>query len=317
MNYRRLGRSGLKVSEICLGAWINFGGRMEDEATYAVLDSAIEEGIDFFDTADVYAGGKAEEVMGRWMKAKGADRRTITIATKCRGRMWPGPNGEGAGRKHIMDACNDSLRRLQTDYIDVYQIHHPDRDTPAEETLRALDELVKAGKIRYFGWSNYDAEMIAESARLSEALGLNRAISLQNNYSMLNRNTEKRENPRCLQEGLGLIPYSPLAQGLLSDKYLGGDTPEGTRAAGNEGLQKRLNDNLPTLKALAEFAKARDLTLSQLALAWLLHQPAMTAPIIGASRPEQVKENAKASGVRLSTDEIAQIEAILTPPVAK
>ena len=312
MNYRRLGRSGLHVSEICLGSWINFGGRIEDAEAFAVLDAAVEEGIDFFDTADVYAGGKAEEVMGRWMQGK--DRRTLVVATKCRWRMWPGPNGEGAGRKHIFDACNDSLRRLQTDYIDLYQIHHPDRDTPAEETLRALDDLVRAGKIRYFGWSNYDAEMIGESARLSEKLGLNRAISLQNNYSMFVRGTERRENPRCVAEGIGLIPYSPLAQGLLSEKYLGGDTPEGSRAAGNEGLQRRLNEHLPTMKALAEFAHARDLTLSQLALAWLLHQPAMAAPIIGASRPEQVRENVRASGVKLSSEDRAQIEAILKVP---
>lgn len=315
MNYRRLGRSGLKVSEICLGAWINFGGRIEDAATFAVLDAAVEEGVDFFDTANVYTGGKAEEVMGRWMQDK--DRRTLTIATKCRWRMWDGPNGEGAGRKHIMDACHDSLRRLQTDYIDLYQIHGPDRETPAEETLRALDELVKAGKIRYFGWSNYDAEMIGESARLSESLGLNRAISLQNNYSMLVRNTEKRENPRCIQEGIGLIPYSPLAQGLLSEKYLDGLVPEGARAQDNEGMEKRLKESLPTMKVLAVMAHERDLTLSQLALAWLLHQPAMTAPIIGASRPEQVKENAKASGVKLSPDEIGQIQTLLQPAEAK
>ncbi len=309
MNYRRLGRSGLTVSEICLGAWINFGGRIPDEETFAVLDTAVEEGIDFFDTADVYASGKAEEVMGRWMQNK--DRRTLTIATKCRGRMWPGPNGEGAGRKHIMDACHDSLRRLQTDYIDLYQIHHPDRETPAEETLRALDELVKAGKIRYFGWSNYDAELIAENARLSESLGLNRAISLQNNYSMLQRGTEERTNPRCVKEGLGLIPYSPLAQGLLSEKYLDGSIPEGARAVGNEGLQKRLQEHLPTLQALGAFAQARELSLSQLALAWLLHQAPMAAPIIGATRPEQVRENAKASSVRLSAEELAKIEMVL------
>lgn len=310
MNHRRLGRSGLTVSEICLGAWINFGGKMGDAETFAVLDAAVDAGIDFFDTADVYASGKAEEVMGRWMQGK--DRRTLTVATKCRGRMWPGANGEGAGRKHIFDACDDSLRRLQTDYIDLYQIHWPDRETPAEETLRALDELVKAGKIRYFGWSNYDAEMIGESARFSESLGLNRAISLQNNYSMLVRNTEERTNPRAVQEGVGLIPYSPLAQGLLSDKYLSGQIPDDSRAKGNEGLEKRLQENLPKMTALADFAKERDLTLSQLALAWLLHQPGMTAPIIGASRPEQVHENAKASGVTLSTDELAQIENILS-----
>ncbi len=315
MNYRRLGRSGLKVSEVCLGAWINFGGRIEDAQTFAILDAALEEGIDFFDTADVYAGGKAEEVMGRWMQGK--DRRTLVVATKCRWRMWPGPNGEGAGRKHVIDACHDSLRRLQTDYIDLYQIHGPDRDTPAEETLRALDELVTAGKIRYFGWSNYDAEMIAENARLSEKLGLNRAISLQNNYSMLVRGTEKRENPRCLQDGLGLIPYSPLAQGLLSEKYLDGAAPAGSRAEGNENLGRRLAEHLPTMKALAEFARARELTLSQLALAWLLHQPAMTAPITGASRPEQVRENARASGVKLSSEDLAQIQTILRGPEAR
>ena len=315
MNYRRLGRSGLKVSELCLGSWINFGDRIEDEQSSAVLNEALEQGIDFFDTADCYAGGKAEEVIGRWMQ--GQDRRAVTVATKCRVRMWAGPNGEGAGRKHVIDACHDSLRRLQTDYIDLYQIHWPDPETPAEETLRALDELVKQGKIRYFGWSNYDAEMIAECARLSESLGLNRAISLQNNYSMLVRGTERRENPRCLQDGLGLIPYSPLAQGLLSDKYLGGTAPEGSRAAGNEGFQKRLQEELPRLKALAEFARARDLTLSQLALAWLLHQPAMAAPIIGASRPEQVRENVKASGVKLSAEELAQVGAILQGPAGK
>jgi len=315
MNYRRLGRSGLKVSEICLGAWINFGGRIEDADTFAVLDAAIEEGIDFFDTADVYAGGKAEEVMGRWMQGK--DRRTLTIATKCRWRMWPGPNGEGAGRKHVIDACHDSLRRLNTDYIDLYQIHGPDRETPAEETLRALDELVKAGKIRYFGWSNYSAEMISENTQLSESLGLNRAISLQNNYSMLLRSSEVRDNPRSVQEGLGLIPYSPLAQGLLSEKYLDGKAPTGSRASDNEGLQKRLDQHLPTLRALAEIAQGRELTLSQLALAWLLHQPGMTAPIIGASRPEQLRENAKASGVTLSTEEMAKIAALLPAPDAK
>lgn len=310
MNYRRLGRSGLKVSELCLGSWVNFGDRIEEEQSFAVLNEALEQGIDFFDTADCYAGGKAEEVIGRWMK--GQDRRALTIATKCRVRMWAGPNGEGAGRKHVIDACHDSLRRLQTDYIDLYQIHWPDPETPAEETLRALDELVKQGKIRYFGWSNYDAEMIAESARLSEKLGLNRAISLQNNYSMLVRSTEKRENPRCVQDGLSLIPYSPLAQGLLSEKYLDGTAPGGSRAEGNEGLQKRLDTHLPTLKTLAEFARVRDLTLSQLALAWLLHQPGMSAPIIGASRPEQVRENTKASGSTLSTDDLAQIATLLS-----
>jgi len=312
MNYRRLGRSGLKVSEVCLGAWINFGDRIADDQTFAVLDAAVEEGINFFDTADVYAGGKAEEVMGRWMKGK--DRRQIILATKCRWRMWEGTTGEGASRQHIMDACDDSLRRLQTDHIDLYQIHGMDRDTPAEETVRALDDLVRQGKIRYFGWSNYDAEMIAECALISEKLGLNRAVSLQNYYNMLGRGIEERVLPRCQEEGIGQIPYSPLAQGLLSEKYLGGTAPEGSRAAGNADFQKRLDKELPKLKALAAFAKDRDATLSQLALSWLLHQPMMSSPIIGATSADQVRENAKSVELKLSVDDLAKINGVLSAP---
>ena len=310
MNYRRLGDSGLKVSEICLGAWINFGGRIADEQTFAVIDAAVEEGINFFDTADVYAGGKAEEVMGRWMQGK--DRRQIVLATKCRGRMWDGPNGDGASRKHVFEAAEDSLRRLQTDYIDLYQIHWPDPDTSAEETVRALDDLVKSGKIRYFGWSNHDAAQITERARVSERLGLNRAVSLQNYYNMLDRSVEESITAACEREGIGQIPYSPLAQGLLSDKYLSGEAPEGSRAAGSEDFQKRLKKELPKLQALAAFAGEREATLSQLALAWLLHRPTMTAPIIGATTAEQVKENTKAVEIKLSSDDLAQIDAILT-----
>jgi aryl-alcohol dehydrogenase-like predicted oxidoreductase len=312
MKYRRLGHSGLKVSEICLGAWINFGERIEDAQTFAVLDAAIEEGIDFFDTADVYAGGKAEEVMGRWMQGK--DRRTLTIATKCRGRMWPGSNGEGLSHKHIIDACHDSLRRLQTDYIDLYQCHWPDPETPLEETLHALDTLVRQGKVRYIGCSNFNSELIGEAARLSEKYGLYKFVSSQPYYNMLGRGIEERDVPRCVREGIGLIPYSPLAQGLLSEKYLSGTVPPGSRGEGNRHLEESLKRHLPTLQALGEFAHAHDLTLSQLALVWLLHQPAMAAPIIGATRPEQVRENAKASGVTLSAADLAQLETILTSP---
>ena len=311
MNYRRLGASGLKVSEVCLGAWINFGERIDDTRTFEVLDAAVEEGIDFFDTADVYAGGKAEEVMGRWMQGK--DRRTLTIATKGRGRMWPGVNGEGLSRKHLMDACHDSLRRLQTDYIDLYQLHWPDPETPLEETLTALDDLVKQGKVRYIGCSNFGSELIGEAARIAEAHHLTKFVSSQPYYNMLGRGIEERDVPRCVKEGVGLIPYSPLAQGLLSEKYLDGSVPPGSRGEGNQHIEENLRKHLPTLKALGKFGHARDLTLSQLALAWLLHQPAMASPIIGATRPEQVRENAKASAVKLSTDELAEIEAILKP----
>ncbi|MEI6432094.1 MAG: aldo/keto reductase [bacterium] len=309
MNYRTLGNSGLRVSEICLGAWINFGGRIEDDATFAVLDAAIEEGIDFFDTADVYAGGKAEEVMGRWMQGK--DRRTLTIATKGRGRMWSGVNGEGLSRKHLMDACHDSLRRLQTDYIDVYQCHWPDGGTPLEETMHTLNDLVRQGKVRYIGCSNFGSELIGEAARICERDGLTKFISSQPIYNLLNRNIEEKDVPRCVKEGLGLIPYSPLAQGMLSEKYLGGTIPEGSRGEGSEEWERNLRERLPILKSLGDFAHERELTLSQLALAWLLHQPAMASPIIGATRPQQVKENAKASGVKLSAEDLTQIQTIL------
>ncbi len=309
MKTRRLGNSGLKVSEICLGAWINFGDRIEDAQTFAVLDAAVEAGIDFFDTADVYAGGKAEEVMGRWMKGK--DRRTITIATKGRGRMWPGVNGEGLSRKHLMDACHDSLRRLNTDYIDLYQLHWPDGDTPLEETMKTLDDLVKQGKVRYIGCSNFGSELIGEAARIAEQYHLNKFVSSQPYYNMLGRDIEEKDVPRCIKEGIGLIPYSPLAQGLLSEKYLDGNIPSGSRAEGNQHMEQRLKKHLPTMKALAEFAHARDITLSQLALAWLLHQPAMVSPIIGATRAEQVKENVKATEIDLSPEELLQIDGIL------
>lgn len=309
MNYRTLGRSGLKVSELCLGAWINFGGHLEDEQTFAVLDAAWEAGINFFDTADGYAAGQAEEVMGRWMQGK--DRRQLVVATKCRARMWDGPNGEGLSRKHILDACHDSLRRLQTDYIDLYQLHWPDPSTPLEESLRALNELVADGKVRYIGCSNFNSELIGEAARICEQLGLNKFISSQPRYSLLARDIEEKDIPRCAKEGLGLIPYSPLAQGLLSEKYLSGQIPEDSRAARNENLKKLLDEKRPAIQALAEFAHARDWTLSQLALGWLLHQPAMTAPIIGASTPEQVGENVKAIEVKLSGEELEEIEGIV------
>jgi aryl-alcohol dehydrogenase-like predicted oxidoreductase len=309
MNYRRLGHSGLQVSELCLGAWINFGGRIEDPEVFAVLDTAVESGINFFDTADIYAGGKAEEVMGRWMKDK--DRRTIVLATKCWGKMWEGPNGRGLSRKHIMEACDDSLRRLQTDYIDVYQAHAPDNDTPLEETMHAFNDLVQAGKVLYIGCSNFSSEMIGEAARISERYGWHKFISSQPYYNMLGREVEESHVPRCLKEGLGLIPYSPLAQGLLSDKYLSGTIPTGSRAEGNESLEKLLKEKLPILQKLGEFAHTRDLTLSQLAVSWLLHQPSMAAPIIGASKPEQVQENVKAAEVKLSTDELAKLDTIL------
>ena len=190
-------------------------------------------------------------------------------------------------------------------------MHAPDPDTPAEETIRTLDDLVRAGKIRYFGWSNHDAEHIVEFARLAEKLNTNHAISLQNCHNLLTRDIENRVTPMCVAEGIGQIPYSPLAQGLLSDKYLSGEPPTGSRAEGNEWLTKRLATALPIIRQLSDFAKQRDATLSQLALAWLLHQPAMVAPIIGATTPAQVAENAKAAEIKLTEADLAEIGKII------
>jgi aryl-alcohol dehydrogenase-like predicted oxidoreductase len=309
MEYRQLGQSGLKVSEISLGTWQNFGQRIDEEAAFGVLDTAVELGINLIDTADVYSAGRAEEVTGRWLAGK--TRAEFVIATKARGRMGNGPNAEGLSRKHLFEACEASLRRLGTDYLDLYQVHWPDPTTPLAETLGALTDLVRQGKVRYIGCSNFPADLIAEATGISERRNLERFVSLQPNYSMLAREIERAEIPRCAKDGLGLIVYSPLAQGLLSDKYLGGDIPEGTRAVGNERFASRLQEQLPRLRRLADVARARDLTMSQLALAWILRQPVVSSCIVGASRPDQLRENAAASGTRLSEAETQQIEEIL------
>ena len=251
--------------------------------------------------------------MGRWMKGK--DRRPLVIATKCRGRMWGGPNGEGASRKHVFEAVEDSLRRLQTDYIDLYQIHWPDPDTPAEETVRALDDLVRQGKIRYFGWSNHDAAQIEERARVSDRLGLNRAVSLQNYYNMLGRGVEETVTPRCAEEGLGSDTLFASGTGPTVGQVP--ERPRPPRAAGRRATRTSrsgLEKELPKLKALAAFAREHEATLSQLALAWLLHQPTMASPIIGATSAEQMTENVKAVDVKLSQGDLGRIDTILSAP---
>jgi aryl-alcohol dehydrogenase-like predicted oxidoreductase len=310
MNYRRLGKTGLKVSEISLGAWINFGQRIDDEAAFAVLDAAIESEINLFDTADVYAGGKAEEVMGRWTKDK--KRSELVVATKARGRMGKDPNAEGLHRKHLTEACEASLKRLGTDYIDLYQVHWPDAETPLEETMSALNDLVRQGKVLYVGCSNFSAELITEANALARQNGWERFVSLQPVYNMFNRGIEGNQMPRCAKEGMGIIAYSPLAQGLLTDKYRTGNIPEGSRASGNEGMEKQLDQRLPQIQKLGALADRKGIQLSQLALAWMLSHPEMTSCIIGATKPEQVKENAAAAEVKLSPEELEEIEGILS-----
>lgn len=315
MNYRRLGRTGLKVSELCLGT-MQFGWTADEATSFAVMDAFVEAGGNFIDTADIYSrwaegnpGGVSEQIIGRWLKARG-NRGQIVLATKARGRMWDGPNGEGLSRGHLIRACEDSLRRLGTDTIDLYQAHAFDPDTPIDETLRALDDLVRAGKVRYVGASNYPAWRFARALWTSDKLGLARYDSLQPHYNLAHRAEFERElKPLCEAEGVGVIPYSPLAGGFLTGKYRRDNVPASARA---EGIQRRyLNDRgFAVLDALDHVAAARGLTVAQTALAWLLTQPVITAPIIGANSVAQLNESLGAAGVRLNSEEMAELNAV-------
>ncbi len=315
MDYRRLGRTGLKVSELCLGT-MQFGWTADEATSFAIMDAFVEAGGNFIDTADIYSrwaegnpGGVAEQIIGRWMKARG-NRQTIVLATKGRGRMWDGPNGEGLSRVHLIRACEDSLRRLGTDYIDLYQTHFFDPDTPIDETLRALDDLVHAGKIRYIGASNYPAWRLAKALWVSDKLGLARYDSLQPHYNLAHRAEFERElKPLCEEEGLGVIPYSPLAGGFLTGKYRRDNVPDSVRA---QGIQRRyFNERgFSILDKLEEIARSRGLTVTQTALAWLLTQPVITAPIIGANSVAQLNESLGAAGVRLSPEEMEALNQV-------
>jgi aryl-alcohol dehydrogenase-like predicted oxidoreductase len=315
MNYRRLGRTGLKVSELCLGT-MQFGWTTDAHNGFAVMDAFVEAGGNFIDTADVYSrwsegnpGGVAEQIIGRWMAARG-NREQMVLATKVRGRMWDGPNGEGLSRLHILRACEESLRRLQTDHIDLYQSHFFDADTPIDETMRAFDDLVRAGKVRYAGCSNYPAWRLTKALWASDKLGLARYDSLQPHYNLAHRAEFERElKPLCEEEGLGVIPYSPLAGGFLTGKYRRDHIPDSARAS---RIRERYLDDrgFTILKRLNDIARSRSLTPAQTALAWLLSQPVVTAPIIGANTVEQLTESLGAAGVRLAPEEIAALDEV-------
>jgi len=309
VNYRKLGRTGLKVSELGLGT-MQFGWTADEATAFAVMDVFVAAGGNFIDTADVYSrwaagnpGGVSEEIIGRWMKARG-NRGQMVLATKARGQMWDGPNGEGLSRAHLMRACEDSLRRLGADHIDLYQTHWVDEETPIEETLRALDDLVRAGKVRYIGCSNISAWRLAKALWASDRLNLARYDSLQPHYNLAHRAEFERElRPLCQDEGIGVIPYSPLAGGFLTGKYRRDAVPTSARA---DGIQKRYFDErgFAILHALEATAKTRELTIAQTALAWLLSQPVITAPIVGANSVEQLDESLAAAGVRLTGEEM-------------
>jgi len=307
MEHRRLGESGLKVSEIGLGC-NNFGMRVDQAATDAVVDAAIDHGVTFFDTADVYGGhGKSEEMLGHALKGK---RHQVVLATKFAMSMGDGPDKQGGSRRYVMEAVEASLRRLQTDYIDLYQMHRPDPDTTVEETLGALDDLVRQGKVRYIGNSNFTGWQIADADWIARSGRMNRFVSAQNNYSLLERRVEYEVTPSCERFGLGVLPFFPLASGLLTGKYRRGEPPaEGTRLAawGPRAAQALNARNFDRIEALSSWAAERGRSLLDLAFAWLLGHPVVSSVIAGATRPEQVAANSATAAWKLSPDEVAEV----------
>ena len=312
IEYRRLGRTGLKVSPLCLGS-MNFGWTADEETSFAVMDAFAEAGGNFIDTADIYnrwveghIGGESEGVIGRWLQARG-NRSQMIIATKVRGQMGPGPNDQGLSRRHIFDACEASLRRLQSDTIDLYQTHSFDADTPIDESLEALDRLVQQGKVRYVGCSNYPAWRLMEALWTSDKCGLARYNSIQPHYNLVNRAEFERELAEvCLANGIGIIPYSPLAGGFLTGKYSRDRDTDSVRA---EGVRQRyFNDaGWKVLDAVRAVAVEVDTTPLAVSLAWLLAQPGMTAPIVGANTVEQLQGSVAALDVDLTA---AQMETL-------
>ncbi len=305
MEFRHLGKSGLKVSEIAYGNWITHGSQVEEDAALACVQAALDAGITTYDTADVYAGTRAEEVLGRALQ--GERRDSYELFTKV---YWPtgrGVNDRGLSRKHIMESINGSLRRLQTDYVDLYQAHRFDYETPLEETLRAFDDLVRQGKVLYIGVSEWTAPQIADALRIADEMGFDRIVSNQPQYNMLWRVIESEVVPLCQREGVGQIVWSPIAQGVLTGKYApGAAPPTGSRAtdekSGADFISRYLRDDVLTrVQQLAPIAADCGLTLAQLAVAWVLQNTNVSTAIIGATRPEQVHENVKASGVKLDT----------------
>ncbi len=317
MEYRRLGRTGLKVSTICLGT-MQFGWSTDEPTAHTVMSRAVELGINFFDTADVYSrwaegnpGGVAETHIGNWLASGAVRRDELILATKVRGKMGDGPNDQGLSRGHILNAIEASLRRLQTDYIDLYQTHFYDDETPLDETLRALDDLVRSGKVRYVGCSNYPAWLLAKALWVSDVRGLARYDSLQPHYSYVHRAEFERElQPLCLDQGVGVIPYSPLGGGFLTGKYRR-DTPLPDSARAGTVQRRYMNERgFAAVDKLEEVGRTHQATIAQTAIAWCLANPAVTSAIVGANSIAQLEDTAKGAAVALSAEDKAALDAL-------
>ncbi len=317
MNYRTLGRTGLKVSELSLGSWTTYGGSVTIADAVKIVRRAFDQGINLFDTADVYVRGAAELALGQAIA--GLPREQLVIATKCMGRVWDGPLGAGLSRKHVFDAMDQSLKRLGVDYVDLYQAHAPDAGTPIEETLRAFEDLVRMGKARYIGFSNFDREpaLAARVVEIQKQRGWDPIVSSQPRYSLLDRHVEEGHVAFCRENGIGMIVYSPLAQGVLTNKYAGNATPPASRAttafAHFLTAEKALTpENVAAAERLAAWCQ-RDGRWSpaQVALAWVLREPQVSSAITGATRIEQLEENLKALEVTLSDAQWKEVEAAI------
>lgn len=317
MEYRRLGRTGLKVSSICLGT-MQFGWTADKTTSFNVMNTAVELGCNFFDTADIYSrwaegneGGVSEQIIGEWLKDGAVVRDQIILATKVRGQMGDGPNDQGLSRHHILTEVENSLRRLQTDYIDLYQVHWYDAETPLDETLQALDDLVRAGKVRYVGCSNYPAWLLTKALWVSDVRRLVRFDSVQPHYNLVKRAEFERElMPLCLDQGVGVIPYSPLAGGFLTGKYRrDSDLPDSARA---DGVRSRyMNEQgFAAIDKLEEIANQHEATIAQTAVAWLLANTAVTSAIIGANTLTQLKDTMKGAEVKLTDEQKTALDEI-------
>jgi len=323
MRYRNLGRTGLTVSEICLGTmtWGDSAGfwqvigQLGIDAVAAQLKAAVDAGVNFIDTADVYHEGAAERLTGEAIAKLGLARKDLVIATKVRGRMGQGPNDAGLSRKHIFDAVDASLLRLKTDHIDLYQIHGVDQKTPLDETLDALDDVVRAGKVRYLGFCNLPAYRAAKALALSDKHQWARFVSAQMYYTIAGRDIERELVPLCQEEGIGILPWSPLAGGLLSGKFRFGETgPAGARRSQFDFPPVDLARAHAAVEAMRPIADSHKVSVAQIALAYLLAKPFVTSVIIGAKTPEQLSDNLAAVEVKLSADELQQLDDVSALP---